>query len=51
LAACWHAFASQAPAVLAFPAMSQNLVALLGISHATYLVGKIPGRAAATTGG
>lgn len=43
-AACWHAFASQAPSVLAFPAMSQNLVALLAISHATYLAGKVPGR-------
>lgn len=46
-AACWHAFATQAATVLAFPAMSQNLVALLGISHATYLVGKLPNRSAA----
>lgn len=51
VAACWHAFASQTPAALAFPAMSQNLVALLGISHATYLVGKLPGRVATTAGG
>jgi hypothetical protein len=43
-AACWHAFATQSAATLAFPPMSQNLVALLGISHATYLVGKVPAR-------
>jgi hypothetical protein len=36
-AACWHAFAVQAPDLLAFPPMSQSLVARLGISHATYL--------------
>jgi hypothetical protein len=43
-AACWRAFATQTAGALAFPAMSQNMVALLGISHATYLVGKVPMR-------
>lgn len=49
-AALWHAFAAfkvKTPEVLAFPPMSQSLVALLGISHATYLAGKLPDRVAA----
>jgi hypothetical protein len=50
-AACWHAFASQAAGALVFPAMSQGLVALLGISHATYLAGKVPNRVATTARG
>ncbi len=45
-----NTFETQAAAGLAFPAMSQNLVALLGISHVTYLVGKVPNRVAAAAG-
>jgi hypothetical protein len=48
-AACWHVFATQTAATLAFPAMSQNLVALLGISHTTYLVGKVSSQVPAAT--
>jgi len=46
-AACWHTFAVTSARALAFPPMSQSLVALLGISHATYLAGKLPDRVAA----
>lgn len=48
-AACWTAFAREGAAALAFPAVSQSLVALLGISHATYLAGKLPDRPAPPT--
>lgn len=39
-AACYRAFGATKPAELAFPAMSSSLVALLAISHATYLANK-----------
>lgn len=49
-AACWHAFAGESATRLAFPEVSQNLVALIGISHATYLAGKLPDRPAQAAG-
>lgn len=48
-AACWRAFAVESATALAFPAMSQNLIVLLGISHATYLAAKLPDRPAGAT--
>jgi hypothetical protein len=48
--ACWHAFAVEPRDALAFPPVSQNLVALLGISHATYLANKNTDRPASTPG-
>lgn len=47
-AACWHAFVTRGPETLAFPAVSSDMVALLGISHATYLVNKNADRPAPT---
>lgn len=39
-AACWQVFRHAAVKDLGFPAMSANLVTVLGISHATYLANK-----------
>lgn len=39
-ASCWHTLAAVAPPELAFPALSRDLVTLLGISHAAYLANK-----------
>lgn len=44
--ACWRAFQSEPATALEFPAMSQSLVVLIGISHATYLAAKLPDRPA-----
>jgi hypothetical protein len=38
--ACWRALATQAHDAVVFPPVSSDLVALLGISHATYLANK-----------
>ena len=48
-AACWQAFVTASAQTLAFPAVSSDMVALLGISHATYLVNKNADRPAPTT--
>jgi hypothetical protein len=47
-AAVWNALAVETATALAFPPMSQSLVGLIGISHATYLAAKLPDRAART---
>jgi hypothetical protein len=39
-AACWPAFASASPSAPRFPAVTTDMLTLLGISHATYLVNK-----------
>jgi hypothetical protein len=39
-AACWYAFKNHPRDALTFPPLSSDLVMLLGISHATYLVNK-----------
>lgn len=49
-AVCWHAFAGFSTTnadALTFPPLSQSLVGVLSISHATYLVNKIPDRSKA----
>lgn len=46
-ALCWHALSTQHPTALVFPPVSADLVALLGISHATYLANKNIDRPAA----
>jgi hypothetical protein len=48
--ACWRAFAGEPATALAFPPMSQNLVVLIGISHATYLAAKVPDHPAGPAG-
>lgn len=39
---CWRALASQPAAALGFPPLSEDLVTIIAISHATYLAGKLP---------
>jgi hypothetical protein len=39
---CWRMFTNVAAVSLQLPPMSEGLVTLIGISHATYLAGKIP---------